>query len=399
MSTPSNGIEEKTIVFVANGISRLKSLSSRSVMVQNLPWSIEIKHRDHTGKMGGENTLAVYLHCLEPGHFSCAATATIHLVSFNANQSQLTNVIGPWVFNNHERTWSRALFIRWTELFNRQAGYVKSDRIIMRVQIAAQKYNPPKAELMYQQIFNIFQIHFRIENIRDVMAANSNQFTFSGLTWKAVVRKKPTNDGSHLGIMLYCIPSVEDSLYYWQRTISAEFRLISEHAERTIQIARTGKYTNSIRFHGISKFISWDDLMNPQNQYIQNKGISFTVNIRVDSSNGQGNSSSCSNSHYGNRRIELTIRAKQFANGERNENIDNNDNENGNAGINDSITSKKMLCSICLENMIGREVLSTICGHVYCKSCLLTSMVFQKRCPNCQTRLTIQEVHPLYLPL
>jgi hypothetical protein len=47
----------------------------------------------------------------------------------------------------------------------------------------------------------------------------------------------------------------------------------------------------------------------------------------------------------------------------------------------------KISCPICLESVIGREPVSTTCGHIFCKNCIKLSMTTLKQCPMCKTAL------------
>jgi endogenous inhibitor of DNA gyrase (YacG/DUF329 family) len=55
-------------------------------------------------------------------------------------------------------------------------------------------------------------------------------------------------------------------------------------------------------------------------------------------------------------------------------------------------------CPICLESVVNREPVSTICGHIYCKDCLVNSLkITTKKCPTCKKQLKGKNsFHPLY---
>lgn len=394
--------------FLINKMSHLKSVRLPVVYVDNLPWQIEIAHRDHSGKIGGgENVLAIHLHSLNGlarTGWSCAAMAIVELLTCDENCAPLSNVIGPWVFNGRELKWSRITFIRWSELFDQNAGYIRNDGMRFRIQIFAKKLPTPTCGLFYQHILNLCQINFRIENVRDLLAADSNRFRFSDLYWKIVVRKNRFNDESYLGIILYCIPMDRNSMqfcaskYFWTRKIFAEFRLNSERAEcKTYRFDEPKKFTTINRCHGTSKFIKWYNLMDPENGYIKNNYISLTVNIRDDTRNDDGNTDNNPIIVSGNRNYPVPwaslLNLIEIEGIGANEQED--DNETASVGDNPSI---KMACSICLENMVGRKVVSTTCGHVFCSECILTSLMVRLRCPNCQTYVGSADLHPLYLP-
>ncbi|KAJ0988725.1 hypothetical protein J5N97_007081 [Dioscorea zingiberensis] len=59
-------------------------------------------------------------------------------------------------------------------------------------------------------------------------------------------------------------------------------------------------------------------------------------------------------------------------------------------------TEVKLKCVICMEAM--KEETSTVCGHVFCKACIINAIQVQKKCPTCREKLTINNIHRIYLP-
>uniref|UniRef100_A0A1D1YBB0 E3 ubiquitin-protein ligase AMFR n=1 Tax=Anthurium amnicola TaxID=1678845 RepID=A0A1D1YBB0_9ARAE len=53
-------------------------------------------------------------------------------------------------------------------------------------------------------------------------------------------------------------------------------------------------------------------------------------------------------------------------------------------------------CAICLGKMT--EETSTICGHIFCHSCIKTAIQVRKKCPTCRRTLTMRNIHRVYLP-
>ncbi|CAA6660071.1 unnamed protein product [Spirodela intermedia] len=43
------------------------------------------------------------------------------------------------------------------------------------------------------------------------------------------------------------------------------------------------------------------------------------------------------------------------------------------------------------------EETSTVCGHIFCKPCI-TDAILQRKCPACRVKLSIQNIHRIYLP-
>ncbi|XP_010927696.1 E3 ubiquitin-protein ligase complex slx8-rfp subunit slx8 [Elaeis guineensis] len=53
-------------------------------------------------------------------------------------------------------------------------------------------------------------------------------------------------------------------------------------------------------------------------------------------------------------------------------------------------------CPICMSPLV--EASSTICGHIFCQSCIKASIKAQKKCPTCRRKLTMNNFHRVYLP-
>lgn len=54
----------------------------------------------------------------------------------------------------------------------------------------------------------------------------------------------------------------------------------------------------------------------------------------------------------------------------------------------------KINCPICLCTAISP--VSTLCGHLFCETCLKTAMRRKKECPICRTKLTKKKIHRLF---
>lgn len=67
-----------------------------------------------------------------------------------------------------------------------------------------------------------------------------------------------------------------------------------------------------------------------------------------------------------------------------------------NQSLNNTI-SQFGTCSICLESYLRRQPHSTVCGHVFCKTCILAAIQATKSCPLCRKKLNGKSIHPLHL--
>ncbi|NWT29598.1 RNF4 ligase, partial [Cardinalis cardinalis] len=59
-------------------------------------------------------------------------------------------------------------------------------------------------------------------------------------------------------------------------------------------------------------------------------------------------------------------------------------------------------CPICMEFYSqfvrrGRQLMSTLCGHVFCSRCLPIALETSHMCPTCRVELSPELYHPIYL--
>ncbi|KAF2898382.1 hypothetical protein ILUMI_07785 [Ignelater luminosus] len=59
--------------------------------------------------------------------------------------------------------------------------------------------------------------------------------------------------------------------------------------------------------------------------------------------------------------------------------------------------NQEAICAICLKNLNGKKLSSTVCGHVFCTACITSVVKRLKYCPTCRKRLNLSRIHPLYI--
>jgi hypothetical protein len=55
---------------------------------------------------------------------------------------------------------------------------------------------------------------------------------------------------------------------------------------------------------------------------------------------------------------------------------------------------RSLKCSICLD--IIQDMTSTICGHVYCGKCIRAAIRATSKCPLCQRKIRLKDIHGLF---
>ncbi|XP_060517710.1 uncharacterized protein LOC132696732 isoform X2 [Cylas formicarius] len=55
-------------------------------------------------------------------------------------------------------------------------------------------------------------------------------------------------------------------------------------------------------------------------------------------------------------------------------------------------------CPICLDPFAADvQIMTTICGHIFCKPCITKVAKSIKKCPTCRKSVNIKKIHPIYM--
>lgn len=55
--------------------------------------------------------------------------------------------------------------------------------------------------------------------------------------------------------------------------------------------------------------------------------------------------------------------------------------------LNDSQPKITLTCPICLDSVVNRTPVSTLCGHIFCQTCITQALKSAKKCPMCKKAL------------
>lgn len=54
-------------------------------------------------------------------------------------------------------------------------------------------------------------------------------------------------------------------------------------------------------------------------------------------------------------------------------------------------------CPICLDSFGFDEIMSTMCGHLFCEPCIRNTIKTRKKCPMCNRSLKMNQIHRIFL--
>ncbi|KAL7023274.1 hypothetical protein ACKWTF_012543 [Chironomus riparius] len=67
--------------------------------------------------------------------------------------------------------------------------------------------------------------------------------------------------------------------------------------------------------------------------------------------------------------------------------------------LNDSQPKITLTCPICLDTVVNRTPVSTLCGHIFCQTCIVQALGNAKKCPMCKKALNARKPYfNIFLP-
>lgn len=58
--------------------------------------------------------------------------------------------------------------------------------------------------------------------------------------------------------------------------------------------------------------------------------------------------------------------------------------------------SRSVVCPICFDSIFKKQASSTVCGHLFCFSCIKQEIQMRHKCPLCKRKLARSQIHPIY---
>lgn len=346
---------------VISPISKLDEIESSEFYIHNIPWQIRVKK--HTVK----NSLAVYFCCSEIDdndedslNRTAPARITIKLIPFDGEKKAFEFDVSPRVFSPSDNFWyGEPEFIQWGDLMRDENKYVRNDTIQLEIRITVEDPNSLNKSILKCESIgkscgrgSSATYRLTVTNVEKLMAVRSQQFIVRGLSWTLSLYK---HQKSTLGIR-WTYESSEDISYKIKMSIKL---LSSTNGVDPIEKCVTDQLEPG-EDGDLEKpdIISWDELLKPENGYVNNDSITLEVELKVNKLDDD----------------DSAIEAKNAA------------------------KPRRLECSICLEEMDNQEVSATKCGHMFCTACITKAVTDRKACPMCNKAAQLEDLRCLYLP-
>lgn len=314
------------------------------VILANIPWKVKVSKRQNDG----EDVIDLHLVCspaIQPNtlEWFYEAKMTVTLCPAASDQQPYQKSLAKVTFKNGKESHGLTGFIKFADL----KPYTQNGLIYFEVRLSV---GPLKVrdKTQIEQKRSIFQ--FTLDDVSK-LKKHSVDVSVGGNKWSVFLDKRIDS----LGFFLRDERNSQNSNWTWNANYSLKLLSFDDNIDSLIRKLNQTFHLKGQDW-GFRCFISWKDLMDPAKKYVQDDKAIFEVDLEVSP-------------------------AKPLWN------IDQRS-----SNPEDEIFE----CSICLQNIVGREPVSTKCGHIFCKECISRFIQEKKKCPNCNADAILLDLRSIY---
>lgn len=340
-------------------VSKLKTNWSPEILIHGIPWKVRIiKMRE-----GEVQSLAVHLFCAskdESPNWSLWGMASFKLLPVTDDANTIEYHTPQYAFDASGTGLGTSSFIKWNDLFAQDNKYVKDDTINLEITVSAENPNDPNRscvnfECLHKGCDNSNYAKLKVTNVLNLVTVKSPIFMLRGLPWQIQISKTCE---SHLGVQLLLIKDSGKE----PTKITMSIKLVSSKANvHPIKKCITNQYKLST-VTPTKPIVSWDELIKPQNGFVNNDSITLSIKIDSDAND-----------------MPIAKRAK--------------------LNLQNEIKSPQMECPICFKCIADQDLSVTSCGHLFCLECITKAIRNRAVCPTCNKATRLKTLRRLFLPV
>lgn len=343
-------IEEIKFKIKLNQIKRFQSFRSKVFFVRGNSWTVEIR------KEKDELRLSLRSECNDiPENRVIIAHLTAKLHSFRFEKDAHQMYMSPCPFHSNFRNWKALQSISWNRLTDLENGFIKNDSCQIEIQVKAtpmlnlinDKWILFKQDKLCSESTFKSKYFITIKKIDEFFGICTPTFIVNDLTWQIELfrNENPLIDPS-LHIRLYNMADRDELRAKHKVKVSLKLISYDLNAE-DVKYETTSEYDRTIRSN-LWTIISWNDLINPKNKFLNNDEFTVEFTIEVEET----------------ETLEAPAKKFKFTNGQHDR-------------------SMEVICGICLDNLFDHSVSSLSCGHMFCTQCIEKALQQKYRCPTC----------------
>lgn len=348
------------LVISVDDIENMKLFESKQIRLRDQIWTISFtKSTKKLTNETSEDVLAIDLNLKNDENTSndwvivaTFSAKTIQAKNFDKSRKQNNE---PVVFNSKNMA-SQQVFITWKDLIDPENGFIDENGCCsFKIKIqSSPMYNvtsddPVKFEIIKKCCDDGTYGKFRltVKNLYKNFGATSPEIHLDKMPWRIVVVKQ-----EKLRVLLWNM-NVEEK-FSWSSTTKVECSMKSFETDTrpiTKHLNKTDPSVSPLEIFSIT----WNDLINPAKKYLQNGTFVLDIEMKIN-------------------HPESVKEGKCFE-------------------------CARFNCPLCLQCMIGKEVVSTSCGHLYCECCITNRrrQYGSVNCPKCRAYISTSENRKIYL--
>lgn len=353
--TLSKNVEAARVCFSICDIDENIQFESSRIYVRGLPWTISLN------KDAGCIVSPIKEFGQTPSSkWVIIARVTVKILSPQTDEELYKVCIGPRMFSSDELALTKASLFPWSELIKPEMRYIKDKMSFFEVFIeagplqmaAGDDWLKMKAIQDCCQFCSHARFRFDVMKTNGFFGVSSPEFNVENIKFRAAVVK----NGDKVKVQLY---KMRDIKFNHRAKATVRCSLMSFDSQvQAVTADMSYKYQSDFWYSNLLE-IEWSKLTNPMERFILNNSfkIDLIMNIESNSSVAKAN------------KTPFLIQQLYF----------------------------RLECPVCLDDMIGKRILSTKCGHMFHSPCLRQAMRTSPFCPVCKQSRPI--THEVYLPL
>lgn len=313
------------------------------VILANIPWKVKVLK----GQNDGDDVIDLHLVCspaiqLNSLEWFCEAKMTVILRPAASDQQPFQRSLAKVTFKKDKESHGITEFIKLDDL----DPYTQNELVYFEVRLSVGPLIV-RNKTQIDQKRSIFQ--FTLDDVSK-LKKHSVEVSVGGTNWNVFIEKR-TNS---LGFFLRDERNLHNTNWTWDANYLLKLLSFDVNIDPFVRKLNQRFHLNGQDW-GFGNFISWEALMDPANQYVQDDKAIFEVDLEVSLAKPLWNIDQRSNPEIG-----------------------------------------IFECSICLQNIVGREPVTTKCGHIFCNACIIRSIQEKKKCPNCNAGAILSDLRSIY---
>lgn len=349
--------------FSIPNISTFDRISTETVLMRGLPWRIEVRRYGSND----DGSIGIGLFCEhgdDSSNFSCAATATIKILSFNRSQPAYERILDPCIFDAQRNSRILKTFIKWHDLMDATQFFVNDDTIVLDIVLKSGALNTinESNSLSFIAMDNccenaaIAKYRMIVHKISDLMVVRSPIFKVRNMPSEIYISKISASNGDYLKIALCC--KHIDTTNKWSCEMTLSVSLARKDMDPYKRDIGSFIICGEKRSFELKKFLLWHQLTDSTNGFIDNDAIYFDIEIKTEKPIG-----------VPPKPRDRHINAAPY----------------------------ELKCQICSRNMLGKIVTTTPCSHLFCTVCIEESIEKRKKCPICYHKIKPKKLQTVSL--